>query len=404
MESIRSQQYMPAGPLMNITVIAGKLDEVHLPHWICIDDNPTILDKFAVLHIDDCGVVVEKVSEVTSSHVKLCEPVFSPRAVLMRVGFPVKINCNVLIYKTNTAFLTLHVYLIPNDPGLQQEMDKREMSYGYKVIRKPHPERSLKIHDRFVLAADLEGAEINPKDLKLRCKSRTLNFFEVYTRNPDRDFALKLNQEKERQQVWTCTIRKDEYQNTGLDQETDVTRYYPKTAKKAITDTLANLSKKKFDSFCEELLDRRAEPQVKRNMVEGKDYLDVGNVLVDIFTEAKAPAVVVELLREIGCSNDADKLGCALAVLPLIGCISSTLVHRDRLELKRPVHNPIKPGSSDNDNQITGHKQGEHFVDKHQCDLIERVNNIKPILDNLLAEGVIPQEDYDNSEEDEKTP
>lgn len=38
----------------------------------------------------------------------------------MRAGFPVKINCSVLIYKTNKAFLTLHVYLIPCDPGLQE--------------------------------------------------------------------------------------------------------------------------------------------------------------------------------------------------------------------------------------------------------------------------------------------
>ncbi|XP_031698457.1 NACHT, LRR and PYD domains-containing protein 1b allele 2-like [Anarrhichthys ocellatus] len=120
MERIKSMQYMPAGPLMNITVLAGKLDEVHLPHWICIDDNPTILDKFAVLHIDDCGDNVEKVSEVTSSHVKLCEPVFSLKMILVRVGLSVEIYCNVLIYKTNKTFLTLHAYLIPRDPGLEQ--------------------------------------------------------------------------------------------------------------------------------------------------------------------------------------------------------------------------------------------------------------------------------------------
>lgn len=84
------------------------------------DDIPDILDTFAVVHIDDCGDVVEKVSEVTPSHVKLTEPIFSPRAVLMKLGVPVKIGCNVLIYQTNTAFLTLHVYLIPRDPGLQQ--------------------------------------------------------------------------------------------------------------------------------------------------------------------------------------------------------------------------------------------------------------------------------------------
>ncbi|KAL7393373.1 hypothetical protein ABVT39_009841 [Epinephelus coioides] len=255
MERIESMQYMAAGPLMDITVIAGKLDVVYLPHWICIDDNPTILDKFVVLHIDDCGDVVEKVSEVTSSHVKLSETVFSPRAVLMKAGLLVKIRCNVLIYKTNTAFLTLHVYLIPCDPGLQQEMDKRELSRGYKIIQKPHPEKSLKMRDRFILTADLDNADICPETLKLRHKN--INFFEVFIENPDKVFKLKLEQVNDHQPVWTCTVRKDDYQSS------------------------------------------------------------------------------------------------------------------------------------------TGPLQGEHFVDKHQCELIKRVSNIGPILDNLLREKVIQQEEYD---------
>lgn len=37
MERMESIEYMPAGPLIDITVIAGKLFEVYLPHWICID-------------------------------------------------------------------------------------------------------------------------------------------------------------------------------------------------------------------------------------------------------------------------------------------------------------------------------------------------------------------------------
>ncbi|XP_067440108.1 NACHT, LRR and PYD domains-containing protein 1 homolog [Thunnus thynnus] len=113
-ERMKSLQYMPAGPLLNIKVTAGKLNEVHLPHWICTDDS-TILDKFAVLHIDGCGDVVEDVSEVTSSHVKLSEPSFSLRGVLMYLGFAVKTKCSVLIYyKPNTTPLNLHVYLIPH--------------------------------------------------------------------------------------------------------------------------------------------------------------------------------------------------------------------------------------------------------------------------------------------------
>nr|XP_029138622.1 uncharacterized protein LOC110004460 [Labrus bergylta] len=62
-ERMESLKYLPAGPLMNIKVIAGKFDEVYLPHWICIDGNTDILGEFAVLHIDDCGDVVEQVSE-----------------------------------------------------------------------------------------------------------------------------------------------------------------------------------------------------------------------------------------------------------------------------------------------------------------------------------------------------
>lgn len=37
-----------------------------------------------------------------------------------------------------------------------------ELSDGYK-IRKPHPEKSLKIRDKFILTADLDDADISPK-------------------------------------------------------------------------------------------------------------------------------------------------------------------------------------------------------------------------------------------------
>lgn len=76
---------------------------------------------FAVVHIDDCGDVVEKVSEVTPTHVKLTEPHFSLLAALIRFIFPPKISCYMLMYyKPNTSFLKLHVYLIRQDPALEQ--------------------------------------------------------------------------------------------------------------------------------------------------------------------------------------------------------------------------------------------------------------------------------------------
>ncbi|XP_025766934.1 uncharacterized protein LOC100692820 [Oreochromis niloticus] len=164
MERMESRQYMPAGPLMDVTVTAGKLNEVHLPHWICIDDIPDILDMFAVVHIDDCGDVVEKVSEVTPTHVKLTEPNFSLIGALIRLFFPLKISCYTLMYyKPNTSFLKLHVYPIRQDPALEQGIDKEESSDGYKRIKKPHPDKHLQTERTFSLRADMETAEIQPQ-------------------------------------------------------------------------------------------------------------------------------------------------------------------------------------------------------------------------------------------------
>ena len=37
----------------------------------------------------------------------------------------------------------------------------------------------------------------------------------------------------------------------------------------------------------------------------------------------------------------------------------------------------------------------EHFVDKHQSELIKRVSDVEPILDELLHQNVIQQGSYD---------
>lgn len=35
MERLETMQYITEGPLLDITVIVGKLDDLYLPHWIC---------------------------------------------------------------------------------------------------------------------------------------------------------------------------------------------------------------------------------------------------------------------------------------------------------------------------------------------------------------------------------
>ncbi|KAM4568374.1 NACHT, LRR and PYD domains-containing protein 1 homolog isoform 2-T2 [Fundulus diaphanus] len=223
MERMKTIGYRSADPLINITVITGKIKEVYLPHWICIDDIPNLLESFSVLHINDSGDVLEKVSEVTATHVRLTEPVFSPLAAVISSIFRVKVTCNVLIYyQPHMPFLKLHVYLILHDPALQQSVHKEESSSGYEVIKKPRPDKYLRMQQGFTLKAAIETAKVQPKKLTLRYDSQDPNFYEVFIENPTRNFDLTLlcadsrKKEAKLHPVWTCEIRRDDHPKSGL--------------------------------------------------------------------------------------------------------------------------------------------------------------------------------------------
>uniref|UniRef100_A0A3B4GQL5 Pyrin domain-containing protein n=1 Tax=Pundamilia nyererei TaxID=303518 RepID=A0A3B4GQL5_9CICH len=74
-------------------------------------------------------------------------------------------------------------------------------------------------------------------------------------------------------------------------------------------DALEDISKDDFEKFCHQLLDRREAPRVKRNRVENKNRLQIADVLVSHFTEEGALRVTVDLLKAIGCRDEAETLG-----------------------------------------------------------------------------------------------
>ncbi|KAM8735554.1 uncharacterized protein AB9X84_023970 [Acanthopagrus schlegelii] len=76
--------------------------------------------------------------------------------------------------------------------------------------------------------------------------------------------------------------------------------------KKAIQDFLENLTERDFKKFCQALVDRSEKPRIATSRVEGKDFLDVTNVIVITFGEAEALDVVIELLAE--CKINATDL------------------------------------------------------------------------------------------------
>ncbi|CAJ1062824.1 uncharacterized protein LOC117822369 [Xyrichtys novacula] len=300
MERMENINYMPAGPLMNIRVITGKFHELYLPHWICTDDNPDMLKEFAVLHIDDCGDVVESVAEVTPSHVKLLEPVFSPRAALMKVGFPVKISCSVLIYyKPNTPFLKLHVYVIPCDPALQRTVDQKEE--GFQKIKKPRPDGYLKMQQGFSLTADIESAKIYPEKITLRYDNQDPNFYEVFIEKPDGNFTLELSQMSKgralSQKVWSCEIRKVDYQCLAPEEKHSVDHQLSALVQKSVTITTTDRERllkileqleqtelKRFKWFLQNT-DLLADlPSISPSELENKDRLEMVDLMLRVYS------------------------------------------------------------------------------------------------------------------------
>uniref|UniRef100_A0A3B3CM56 Pyrin domain-containing protein n=1 Tax=Oryzias melastigma TaxID=30732 RepID=A0A3B3CM56_ORYME len=78
----------------------------------------------------------------------------------------------------------------------------------------------------------------------------------------------------------------------------------PKTA-----PCLKKLSKEEFKEFVCELLDREEHPKVYKKQVEGKDYIDVAEVMVSVFSEVYVLQVAVEVLKEANFNNYAIDLG-----------------------------------------------------------------------------------------------
>ncbi|XP_042346042.1 apoptosis-associated speck-like protein containing a CARD isoform X2 [Plectropomus leopardus] len=150
----------------------------------------------------------------------------------------------------------------------------------------------------------------------------------------------------------------------------------PKTKRKALADMLEDLSKVNFDKFCRQLLDRREEPRVRRSKVEGKNFLDIADLLVSTFTESRAVSVAETLLREIECYEEAD-----------------TLVEDTGGQSSKPGGSTTSPsaGACGEDPMA----DGVHFVDKHRAQLIDRVCEVASILDELLDEKIIQQGSYD---------
>ncbi|KAL0201454.1 hypothetical protein M9458_004641, partial [Cirrhinus mrigala] len=174
------------GPVIDVTVISGKLEEAHLPHYACLaESDRSLKESVKVLNVEDDGLTFESV-ELTRFHAKILQPYFSPKTVLMKLGISVKVHCDLLIFMTQKIPIILHVYFFPSDSLFKEKIKVEEKSS--QPIKCPRPETPLRMMKRHSL--EVPGASVQPDEIKLRGDIDP-NFFKV--KHPVGD-DIKINQ------------------------------------------------------------------------------------------------------------------------------------------------------------------------------------------------------------------
>ncbi|KTG02784.1 hypothetical protein cypCar_00044560 [Cyprinus carpio] len=192
-------------PVMDVTVISGKLEEVHLPHYACLGESEASLrDAVKVLSIEDEGSYVEPV-QLTRFHAKIVQPSFSRKTLIINWKKQWDEHCDLLLYMRSKAPLILHVYLFPFDDCAKKKVEKKEESNV--LIPHPRPDRPFRMKTPHIL--DVPGANVHPiEGITLR-REMEPNFFKIKTRL-ENDLQMTLTRGQGKEEVWTATLEKDE--------------------------------------------------------------------------------------------------------------------------------------------------------------------------------------------------
>ncbi len=215
-------------PVMDVMVISGKLEEVHLPHYIClVESEASLRDAVKVLSIEDEGITVEPV-QLTRFHAKILQPSFSIKTLIISWIIGWDEHCDLLLYMRSKAPLILHVYLFPFDDGAKEKVKKEEESNV--LIPHPRPDRPFRMKTPHVL--DVLGASIHPTEGITLRRETDPNFFKIKTRL-ENDLQMTLIREEDKKIVWTAIIEKDELDQihsqrdeSRLKSDADKARYF----------------------------------------------------------------------------------------------------------------------------------------------------------------------------------
>ncbi|XP_065138222.1 NACHT, LRR and PYD domains-containing protein 1 homolog isoform X2 [Paramisgurnus dabryanus] len=194
------------GPVFDVTVISGKLKEVHLPHYVCLGkSDPLLKDAVKVLNQKDEGVVLQPV-ELTRFHAKIDHPSFSLITLITNLFTNCEEHCDLLLYMVYQNPLILHVYFYPlNDTCSKEKVEEKEKSS--RPIRHPRPDRPFRMKTPHLL--EIPDACVQPIEGISFRRDIEPNFFKVKI-NCDGDVQMTLTRKEDGASVWEATVWKSE--------------------------------------------------------------------------------------------------------------------------------------------------------------------------------------------------
>ncbi|XP_045071638.1 NACHT, LRR and PYD domains-containing protein 1 homolog [Coregonus clupeaformis] len=182
---LKDMQYGQGGPLLDITMELGELEEVHLPHFVCLGTNPSLRNEMKIFHVEEHGVSVEEVHEVTRFHAKILHPKFSLISVILSYIFwwNIDVHCELMLYLTvKKQTLIPRLYLFPSNPSQIQAVEQQEKSQGSSRVLISRPEQAFKLNSFFRLNIPCSTA-INPQKIHLIHRDSTPSFFRAVVEN-----------------------------------------------------------------------------------------------------------------------------------------------------------------------------------------------------------------------------
>ncbi|XP_062385602.1 NACHT, LRR and PYD domains-containing protein 1 homolog isoform X1 [Sardina pilchardus] len=221
------ESYEPAGPLLNITLLEGELEEIHLPHCLCLGGVEAPLhDSVKVLHWRESGVSLEK-CDLTRFHCRVSKPTFSNLGLIIKKFqdfLSLSVHGTLVHYCAGNSPLILHTYLMPEEPSLLQCV--KENNANYCPIPLPRPEEPLRLGTFYQLKTSCVS-DITPTEIQFRYPRIVPNFFKVRIEDPKDKFKMELIGVDGHKCKWTGEFHKDEFNKATVKRQVVILEHSP---------------------------------------------------------------------------------------------------------------------------------------------------------------------------------